>query len=55
MNWELVSTSDNEIVERASVEGGWIYRIKTRQGSAHSGFTWDTAVCFVTPPPEPPP
>lgn len=51
MNWEPVSESDNEIVERADVEGGWIYRFRTRSGSEHTGFTWTVAFCFVTPPP----
>lgn len=54
MNWELVSTSENEIVERAAVEGGWIYRIKERSGSAHTGFTWSASICWV-PEPAPPP
>lgn len=55
MNWEMVSATDSERLERLSVEGGWIYRYQQRQGSEHTGFTWATSICFVTPPPEPAP
>lgn len=53
MNWELVSTTDNERLERLSVEGGWIYRYQERQGSDHGGFEWVTSICFVPAPATP--
>lgn len=53
MNWELVSTTDNEKLERLSVLGGWIYRLQERSGSEHGGFSWSTSICFVPEPPAP--
>lgn len=47
MTWEMVSESANEVMDRTSVAGGWIYRLRTRSGSEHTGFTWSVAICFV--------
>ena len=57
MNWEPVYQNDHEIMERAAVEGGWLYRLQQRFGSEHSGYRWTMALAFVpTPTPtEPPP
>lgn len=54
MTWELVSVSDNERLERTPVDGGWIYRYQQRSGSEHTGFTWNTSICFVPEPPAAP-
>jgi hypothetical protein len=53
MNWELVSGDDNEVMERAAVEDGWLYRNKLRYGSAHDGYTYACTMCFVPTAPAP--
>jgi hypothetical protein len=53
--WEAVYRSDNEVMERTAVDGGWLYRYQLRQGSEHGGFSWSIAMAFVPTPAPPPP
>lgn len=53
MTWEEVYRTDHEIMDRAPVDGGWIYRLQQRHGSEHSGYRWSVAITFVPEPPAP--
>jgi hypothetical protein len=56
--WETVYSNPGDIMERMSVEGGWLYRNRfVVQSSAQnpSDYVWTVALAFVTPPPEPEP
>lgn len=54
MNWEEIHRSENEVLSRSAVDGGWIYRYQQRQGDLHGGFTWSVSICFVPEPPAAP-
>ncbi len=48
MSWTIVYENPNERMERAAVEGGWLYRNWIRQGSEHGGYSWTITMAFVT-------
>ena len=55
MNWTVVYTSPYDIMERMSVDGGWLYRnrvVVNASSQEPSGFVWSVALTFV---PEPAP
>lgn len=54
MTWEEVSRTENEVLSRTVVEGGWLYRYMQRQGDLHGGFTWSISLAFVPTPPAAP-